>query len=138
MNLNEKLICTHISLVERKIIIMVIMIIVNMKMSTKTSITTIIVIINKVTCIIIIVMDSAHTSLNSAGISLSCGKGRMDIRVVLQTKKPTAVSSKMTFLFTRFISLHFLPVKSSRKLSILVIIINGYSFGQRLVIYKVP
>ena len=63
------------------------MIIVNMKMSTKTSITTIIVIINKVTCIIIIVMDSAHTSLNSAGISLSRGKGRMDIRVVLQTKK---------------------------------------------------
>ena len=62
------------------------MIIVNMKMSTKTSITTIIVIINKATCIII-VMDSAHTSLNSAGISLSRGKGRMDIRVVLQTKK---------------------------------------------------
>ena len=44
----------------------------------------------------------------------------------------------MTFLFTRFISPHFLPVKSSRKLSILVIIINGYSFGQLLVIYKVP
>ena len=75
MNLNEKLICTHISLVERKIIII------------KTSITTIIVIINKATCIIIIFMDSAHTSLNSAGISLSRGKGRMDIRVVRQTKK---------------------------------------------------
>ena len=31
-------------------------------------------------------MDGAHISSISAGISLSCGKGRMDIRVVFQTQ----------------------------------------------------
>ena len=67
---------------------MVIMITVNMKMSMKTSITIVIVIVNNVKyiIIIIIIMDSAHISLISAGISLSCGKGRMDIRVVFQTQ----------------------------------------------------
>ena len=66
---------------------MVIMIAVNMKMSMKTSITIVIVIVNNVKyIIIIIIMDSAHISLISAGISLSCGKGRMDIRVVFQTQ----------------------------------------------------
>ena len=59
---------------------------VNMKMSIKTSITIVIVIVNNVTYIIIIIMDSAHISLISAGISLSCGKDRMDIRVVFQTQ----------------------------------------------------
>ena len=58
-----------------------------MKMSMKTSITIVIVIVNNVKyIIIIIIMDSAHISLISAGISLSCGKGRMDIRVVFQTQ----------------------------------------------------
>ena len=59
-----------------------------MKMSIKTSITIVIVIVivNNVTYIIIIFMDGAHISLISAGISLSCGKGRMDIRVVFQTQ----------------------------------------------------
>ena len=38
-----------------------------------------------VTYIIITVMNRAHTSLILAGISLSRGKGRMDIKVVLQT-----------------------------------------------------
>ena len=53
-----------------------IMIIENMKMSIKTRITIDIVIVNNVTyIIIIIIMDSAHISLISAGISLSCGKG---------------------------------------------------------------
>ena len=66
---------------------MVIMIAVNMKMSMKTSITIVIVIVNNVKyIIIIIIIDSAHISLISAGISLSCGKGRMDIRVVFQTQ----------------------------------------------------
>ena len=66
---------------------MVIMIAVNMKMSMKTSITIVIVIVNNVKyIIIIIIMDSAHISLISAGISLSCGKGRMDIRVMFQTQ----------------------------------------------------
>ena len=66
---------------------MVIMITANMKMSMKTSITIVIVIVNNVKYIfIIIIMDSAHISLISAGISLSCGKGRMDIRVVFQTQ----------------------------------------------------
>ena len=65
---------------------MVIMITVNMKMSIKTSITIVIVIVNNVTYNIIIIMDGAHISLISAGISLSCGKGRMDIRVVFQTQ----------------------------------------------------
>ena len=67
---------------------MVITITVNMKMSIKTSITIVIVIVivNNVTYIIIIFMDGAHISLISAGISLSCGKGRMDIRVVFQTQ----------------------------------------------------
>ena len=66
---------------------MVIMITVNMKMSMKTSITIVIVIVNNVKyIIIIIIMDSAHISLISAGISLSCGKGRMDVRVVFQTQ----------------------------------------------------
>ena len=67
---------------------MVIMITVNMKMSIKTSktIVIVIVIVNNVTYIIIIIMDSAHISLISAGISLSSGKGRMDIRVVFQTQ----------------------------------------------------
>ena len=64
------------------------MITVNMKMSIKTSITIVIVIVivNKVTYVIIIFMDGAHISLISAGISLSCGKGRMDIRVMFQTQ----------------------------------------------------
>ena len=64
------------------------MITVNMKMSIKTSITIVIVIVivNNVTYIIIIFMDGAHISLISAGISLSCGKGRMDIRVMFQTQ----------------------------------------------------
>ena len=85
--LSEKLIYTHISLVEIKIITMVIMIIVNMKMSIKTSIAIIIIIVYNVTCIIIIIIvNSAHISLISAGISLSCGKVRMDIKVVLQTQ----------------------------------------------------
>ena len=79
--LSEKLIYTHISLVEIKIITMVIMIIVNMKMSIKTSIAIIIIIVYNVTCIIIIIVNSAHISLISAGISLSCGKVRMDIKV---------------------------------------------------------
>ena len=59
-----------------------------MKMSIKTSITIVIVIVivNNVTYIIIIFMDGTHISLISAGISLSCGKGRMDIRVVFQTQ----------------------------------------------------
>ena len=57
---------------------MVITITVNVKMS--------IVIVNNVTYIVIIFMDGAHISLISAGISLSCGKGRMDIRVVFQTQ----------------------------------------------------
>ena len=59
-----------------------------MKMSIKTSITIVIVIVivNNVTYIIIIFMDGAHISLISAGISSSCGKGRMDIRVVFQTQ----------------------------------------------------
>ena len=59
-----------------------------MKMSIKTSITIVIVIVivNNVTYIIIIFVDGAHISLISAGISLSCGKGRMDIRVVFQTQ----------------------------------------------------
>ena len=58
-----------------------------MKMSMKTSITIVIVIVNNVKyIIIIIIIDSAHISLISAGISLSCGKGRMDIRVVFQTQ----------------------------------------------------
>ena len=59
-----------------------------MKMSIKTSITIVIVIVivNNVTYIIIIFMDGAHISLISAGISLSCGKGRMDIRVMFQTQ----------------------------------------------------
>ena len=58
-----------------------------MKMSMKTSITIVIVIVNNVKyIIIIIIMDSAHISLISAGISLSCGKGRMDIRVMFQTQ----------------------------------------------------
>ena len=69
---------------------MVITITVNIKMSIKTSITIVIVIVivivNNVTYIIIIFMDGAHISLISAGISLSCGKGRMDIRVVFQTQ----------------------------------------------------
>ena len=65
---------------------MVITITVNMKMSIKTSITIVIVIVNNVTYIIIIFMDGAHISLISGGISLSCGKGRMDIRVVFQTQ----------------------------------------------------
>ena len=66
---------------------MVIMITANMKMSMKTSITIVIVIVNNVKyIIIIIIMDSTHISLISAGISLSCGKGRMDIRVVFQTQ----------------------------------------------------
>ena len=69
---------------------MVIMIIVNMKMSIKTSIAIIIIIVYNVTCIIIIIIiiivNSAHISLISAGISLSCGKVRMDIKVVLQTQ----------------------------------------------------
>ena len=67
---------------------MVVTITVNMKMSIKTSITIVIVIVivNNVTYIIIIFMDGAHISLISAGISLSCGKGRMDIRVVFQTQ----------------------------------------------------
>ena len=65
---------------------MVIMIAVNMKMSMKTSITIVIVIVNNIIYIIIIFMDGAHISLISAGISLSCGKGRMDIRVVFQTQ----------------------------------------------------
>ena len=67
---------------------MVITITVNMKMSIKTSITIVIVIVivNNVTYIIIIFVDGAHISLISAGISLSCGKGRMDIRVVFQTQ----------------------------------------------------
>ena len=66
---------------------MVIMITANMKMSMKTIITIVIVIVNNVKyIIIIIIMDSAHISLISAGISLSCGKGRMDIRVVFQTQ----------------------------------------------------
>ena len=67
---------------------MVITITVNMKMSIKTSIiiVIVIVIVNNVTYIIIIFMDGAHISLISAGISLSCGKGRMDIRVVFQTQ----------------------------------------------------
>ena len=67
---------------------MVITITVNMKMSIKTSITIVIVIVivNNVTYIIIIFMDGAHISLISAGISLSCGKGRMDIRVMFQTQ----------------------------------------------------
>ena len=109
-----------------------------MKMSIKTSKTIVFVIVNNVTCIIIIIfMDGAHINLISAGISLSCGKGRMDIRVVFQTNT-TAASSTMTFLFTKFRSLHFLPVKSSRKPSTLVIIIYVYSFGQLLVIYKFP
>ena len=57
---------------------MVITITVNVKMS--------IVIVNNVTYIVIIFMDGAHISLISAGISLSCGKGRMDIRVMFQTQ----------------------------------------------------
>ena len=59
-----------------------------MKMSIKTSITIVIVIVivKNVTYIIIIFVDGAHISLISAGISLSCGKGRMDIRVVFQTQ----------------------------------------------------
>ena len=59
-----------------------------MKMSIKTSIiiVIVIVIVNNVTYIIIIFMDGAHISLISAGISLSCGKGRMDIRVMFQTQ----------------------------------------------------
>ena len=57
---------------------MVITITVNVKMS--------IVIVNNVTYIVIIFMDGAHISLISAGISLSCGKGRMDIRVLSQTQ----------------------------------------------------
>ena len=66
---------------------MVIMITANMKMSMKTSITIVIVIVNNVKyIIIIIIMDSTHISLISAGISLSCGKGRMNIRVVFQTQ----------------------------------------------------
>ena len=67
---------------------MVITITVNMKMSIKTSIiiVIVIVIVNNVTYIIIIFMDGAHISLISAGISLSCGKGRMDIRVMFQTQ----------------------------------------------------
>ena len=65
---------------------MVIMIIVNMKMSIKTSIAIIIIIVSNVTCIIIITGNSAHISLISAGISLSRGKVRMDIKVVLQTQ----------------------------------------------------
>ena len=65
---------------------MVITITVNMKMSIKTSKTIVIVIVNNVTCIIIIFMDGAHISSISAGISLSCGKGRMDIRVMFQTQ----------------------------------------------------
>ena len=67
---------------------MVIMIIVNMKMSKKTSIAIIIIIVYNVTCIIIIIIigNSAHISLISAGISLSRGKVRMDIKVVLQTQ----------------------------------------------------
>ena len=68
---------------------MVIMITANMKMSMKTSITIVIVIVivnNVKYIIIIIIMDSTHISLISAGISLSCGKGRMDIRVVFQTQ----------------------------------------------------
>ena len=106
------------------------MIIENMKMSIKTSITIDIVIVNNVTyIIIIIIMDSAHISLISAGISLSCGKGHTNT---------TAASSIMKFLFTQFRSLHFLPVKSSRKPSTLVVIIYVYSFEQLLVIYKVP
>ena len=67
---------------------MVVTITINMKMSIKTSITIVIVIVivNNVTYIIIIFMDGAHISLISAGISLSCGKGRMDIRVMFQTQ----------------------------------------------------
>ena len=57
---------------------MVITITVNVKMS--------IVIVNNVTYIVIIFMDGAHISLISAGIFLSCGKGRMDIRVMFQTQ----------------------------------------------------
>ena len=60
------------------------MIIVNMKMSKKTSIAIIIIMVYNVTCIFII-GNSAHISLISAGISLSRGKVRMDIKVVLQT-----------------------------------------------------
>ena len=62
------------------------MITVNMKMSIKTSITIVIVIVNNVTYNIIIIMDGAHISLISAGISLSCGKGRMDKELCFKHK----------------------------------------------------
>ena len=119
---------------------MVITITVNMKMSIKTSITIVIVIVNNVTYIIIIIMDGAHISLISAGISLPCGKLQRShgYKSCVSNTNTTAASSTMTFLFTKFRSLHFLPVKSSRKPSTLVIIIYVYSFGQLLVIYKVP
>ena len=114
---------------------MVITITVNMKMSIKTSITIVIVIVNNNVYYYYHHGWRSHQLNFSRNIFILWQRSH-GYKSCVSNTNTTAASSTMTFLFTKFRSLHFLPVKSSRKPSTLVIIIYVYSFGQLLVIYK--